>query len=103
MAFDIYGNDLRRGHCEVHPTVHEEYPCRICVSESNRRRPMTQAEKDSEAGKVGTVDPLVSQVVDAIKTGGWNRELATRIIAMVREHDALQAISKMETTTEAKA
>jgi hypothetical protein len=49
---------------------------------------MTQAEKDAEAGKVGTVDPLVSQVVEAIKTGGWNRDIAARIIAMVREHDA---------------
>lgn len=34
--------------------------------------------------------PLVSQVVDAIKTGGWNRDLATRIIEIVRAHDAKQ-------------
>lgn len=47
---------------------------------------------DGTLTKVGTVDPLVSQVVDAIKTGGWNRDLATRIIAMVREHDAGKVI-----------
>lgn len=34
MAYDIYGNNLRRGYCEVHPNVHEEYPCSLCYQES---------------------------------------------------------------------
>jgi hypothetical protein len=33
MAFDIYGNHLRPGYCEVHPDVHESYPCRYCYEE----------------------------------------------------------------------
>ena len=33
MSFDIYGNNLRRGHCEVHPNVHEEFPCSLCLRE----------------------------------------------------------------------
>lgn len=33
MSWDIYGNPLQRGHCEVHPHVHEEYPCSLCMSE----------------------------------------------------------------------
>lgn len=33
MGFDIYGNRLRVGHCEVHPHVHQEYPCDVCLSE----------------------------------------------------------------------
>ena len=33
MAFDIYGNHLRPGYCEVHPDVKEEYPCRLCMEE----------------------------------------------------------------------
>ena len=37
MAYDIYGNNLRPGHCEVHPSVHEEYPCALCMSESQQR------------------------------------------------------------------
>ena len=37
MSFDIYGNNLRRGHCEVHPHVHEEYPCSVCLAESQRQ------------------------------------------------------------------
>jgi hypothetical protein len=39
MAFDIYGNNLQRGHCEIHPYVHEEYPCSICLSENIRTTP----------------------------------------------------------------
>ena len=38
MSYDIYGNPLRRGHCEVHPHVHEEYPCSVCVAESRRHQ-----------------------------------------------------------------
>jgi len=37
MAFDIYGENLRRGHCEVHPHVHEEYPCSVCIAEAEQR------------------------------------------------------------------
>lgn len=33
MSFDINGNPLRRGYCEVHPSVHEEYPCSLCIAE----------------------------------------------------------------------
>jgi len=36
MSFDIYGGNLRRGHCEVHPHVNEEYPCSICYAEKQR-------------------------------------------------------------------
>lgn len=41
MGYDIYGNILSRGHCEVHPHVHEEYPCSVCVSEKNRQDQQT--------------------------------------------------------------
>lgn len=38
MSYDIYGNDLARGHCEVHPHVRQEYPCFVCLSESARKK-----------------------------------------------------------------
>lgn len=44
MSYDIYGNRLRRGHCEVHPHVHEEYPCSVCMQETNNRN--AQSESD---------------------------------------------------------
>ena len=46
MSWDIYGNPLQRGHCEVHPHVHEEYPCSVCISE---RRQHDEAHRDHEA------------------------------------------------------
>lgn len=33
MTYDIYGETLERGHCEVHPWVHVSYPCPICIQE----------------------------------------------------------------------
>lgn len=33
MSFDIYGNYLRPGYCEVHPDVREEYPCSACYEQ----------------------------------------------------------------------
>jgi hypothetical protein len=38
MSYDIYGNPLRRGHCEVHPHIHEEYPCSVCLADARRRK-----------------------------------------------------------------
>lgn len=34
MSWDIYGNPLRRGYCEVHPSICEPYPCHYCRTES---------------------------------------------------------------------
>ena len=42
MSYDIWGNPLPRGHCEVHPHVHEEYPCSVCIAESNQRKQVRQ-------------------------------------------------------------
>lgn len=41
MAYDIYGNDLRKGYCEVHPNVHEEYPCELCLLDKSDRNTQT--------------------------------------------------------------
>ncbi len=45
MSFDIYGEHLQRGHCEVHPWVHEEYPCSICMSQ-NREKQLLEQERN---------------------------------------------------------
>ena len=31
MAFDIFGERLTPGYCEVHPSGPEEYPCWLCI------------------------------------------------------------------------
>lgn len=40
--WDIYGEPLERGHCEVHPWVHEEYPCPVCIGEHKSRKQQEQ-------------------------------------------------------------
>lgn len=37
MAFDIYGFILIPGYCEVHPDVHQEYPCDLCYAQDKIR------------------------------------------------------------------
>jgi hypothetical protein len=37
MSFDINGNKLQPGHCEVHPHINEDYPCSVCNSEHYRK------------------------------------------------------------------
>ena len=44
MAFDIFGNRLRPGYCEVHPDVAEEYPCSLCTE--NRQQDERQSRQD---------------------------------------------------------
>jgi len=36
MGYDIHGNKLEPGHCEVHPWVHQEYPCSQCYADGDR-------------------------------------------------------------------
>ena len=47
MSFDIYGNPLARGHCEVHPYVAEEYPCSVCIMDSKQARERGESEQAS--------------------------------------------------------
>lgn len=37
MAWDIHGNRLRPGYCEVHPDVPQEYPCIYCMRDIDRQ------------------------------------------------------------------
>lgn len=45
MSFDIYGEQLARGHCEVHPWVHAEYPCPVCLGDSAKKRREMEEER----------------------------------------------------------
>jgi len=44
MSYDIYGNTLQRGYCEVHPDVPEEYPCSVCLQRDQRESEPSQPE-----------------------------------------------------------
>jgi len=45
MSYDIYGDTLAPGHCEVHPHIPEPYPCSVCIE---RMRAILPEEVPSE-------------------------------------------------------
>jgi len=57
VAFDIYGNKLRRGYCEVHPDVKSPYPCYYCLLDAeyeHEREPELEWEPTDEEICAGT-------------------------------------------------
>lgn len=44
-GYDIYGEPLERGYCEVHPWIPEEYPCYMCKQQQEQDRQNREAEK----------------------------------------------------------
>jgi galactose-1-phosphate uridylyltransferase len=46
MSYDIYGNHLRPGYCEVHPNHRGIYPCDLCEEEIAENDYYKQQEKD---------------------------------------------------------
>lgn len=48
MGYDIYGNNLASGHCEVHPHVAEQYPCSLCYAESEQQRHYQYQQKQTD-------------------------------------------------------
>lgn len=46
MSFDVYGQSLRRGHCEVHPDIHEPWPCYYCLQENQQHQINEQQEAE---------------------------------------------------------
>lgn len=44
MNYDIFGNSLRSGFCEVHPWVEMPYPCSECAHDDAETRALKAAE-----------------------------------------------------------
>lgn len=57
MAYDIYGNDLRRGYCEVHPHVHQEYPCDICCGDIEQNNRQNEQRQQMQKDYYKSIDP----------------------------------------------
>lgn len=71
MSFDIYGQNLRRGYCEVHPDVHEEYPCSVCIAEKKR-----VAEQERQMYEAGMQEQHISALEARLATCLENHRLA---------------------------
>ncbi|MGL4973379.1 MAG: hypothetical protein ACRC6H_09575 [Culicoidibacterales bacterium] len=63
MPYDIYGNDLRRGHCEVHPYVNQEYPCGICQTQREQNKRNNQMQNDSYKSISNSLDTKTVRIV----------------------------------------
>ena len=72
MAFDIYGERLRGGHCEVHPHVHEEYPCHVCLIESRRK---TELWEQQERAWEAEIDAQYSRDLGDQEIESWFQEI----------------------------
>jgi hypothetical protein len=59
MAWDIYGQPLRRGFCEVHPYVEAEYPCPLCMSEHQQAQ---QCEHQQDPELADAIERITSVV-----------------------------------------
>lgn len=64
LSWDIYGNQLTQGHCEVHPHVGEEYPCFVCIGDKREY----SIDRDRELGhhKLKIVECTLSRLVDEL-------------------------------------
>ena len=91
MSWDIYGNPLARGHCEVHPHIHEEYPCSICLSEIRQREQATQ-QSETEHYMQMEIDQLKrerDELINSIRLlldeddGGMMAEQAKQLIERI--------------------
>ena len=83
MSYDIFGNPLRKGYCEVHPNIPQEYPCYICcqeIEEENRIRQIQQRPEQPEP-KIYEID-FEGHVLAKIEV--HNGEL--RVIAAINGH-----------------
>lgn len=58
MAYDIHGNQLERGHCEVHPWVHQEYPCSVCLSDNKKQEQQRPTQQEC------VINDLESELAD---------------------------------------
>lgn len=83
MTYDIYGNHLRRGHCEVHPWVHEEYPCSICYSESVKRKVKAPEVKFQEWAEAQQAEFYAQQERDYYESLARQRSLMYRIVDLL--------------------
>ena len=66
MSYDIWGNPLPRGHCEVHPHVHEEYPCSVCMAEKRQREQVSQ-QSEAEYYMQMEIEKLKSERQELLK------------------------------------
>ena len=72
MAFDIFGERLERGHCEVHPWVHQAYPCSVCLlelqqSSNDPQHDYMQAHLEALQSENNALKESIRELIQAMK------------------------------------
>lgn len=72
MSFDIYGNPLKKGHCEVHPYVAQEYPCDMCITDGDKIKKSheTSNKIQSLEERCRRLESTLKEAVEIIRV--WN-------------------------------
>ena len=84
MSYDIWGNPLRSGHCEVHPHVHEVYPCSMCLAEQQRHN------QQQEYDKVAELEHYLNQAAEEIyRLSAESRRLKAALLEIIDETDGI--------------
>jgi len=89
MSFDIYGNHLRRRHCEVHPEVPEEYPCFVC-----RYKDKLKTYSESQPPEPTSEDYLVADAI-AARDKEWvekEKNLVSFISLIIKREGCIDAL-----------
>lgn len=98
VSWDIYGNPLQRGHCEVHPHVHEEYPCSVCIAEKEQHN-----QQDENAyllaqcqDYINDMQPLVDDAKALLEALSDLLALAERWEESLDSHYSARSIEEIE-------
>lgn len=66
--FNIFGGILDPGHCEVHPHIHEEYPCFLCLEKPEPRPAQMMVEFGFYPDDPIRSDPYMTGLLEVIGT-----------------------------------
>lgn len=67
MAWDIYGERLEPGHCEVHPYVNVEYPCHVCLEERKRQKEIPPRNIDAALHDLSMAIVALKERIEALE------------------------------------
>ncbi len=74
MSYDIHGFPLKSGYCEVHPHVHQEYPCSLCYAEIEKHHRMKQEElrvskaiQEERDASIGVIEQIGQEIYQSMK------------------------------------
>ena len=95
MAWDIYGNPLKAGHCEVHPEVPIPWPCHLCLAENAQYEHDVMVETHDEVAelcaRITALEDALRPFAVAAYEGGFRPDFNDNDVYRVRVGDIRNA------------